>query len=192
MEIIDSTFENNQWTESCIFISSAENTNLFPCYTRIAETTFKEISGTVISLDERESPVHLELYSNKFTHNLGRAILSKHGSVIDNASTYIHNQNESDSNITILRGSTYTGTEITFDYNEVNNDGGAIYVSGASIFVCDSCEFTNNKAIKGGAIYVEGDSRTEISSSTFDNNIATENGSAYYLISSKTDPKSSI
>ena len=67
-----------------------------------------------------------------------------------------------------------------------------MHVAAESVFICTSCIYSTNKALKGGAIYLEGNSRTEIMSSTFDRNIATENGSAFYITSSTTDPISSI
>ena len=91
-----------------------------------------------------------------------------------------------------MRTSIYTGTEIIFDLNEANSQGGAVFATTESEFICDSCNFTNNKAVKGGGIYVEAASRSEISLSTFSRNEATENGSAYYMASSKTQPMSSI
>ena len=70
------------------------------------------------------------------------------------------------------------GTGILYDFNESSSLGGAVYSGGKSIFMCDSCIFTNNKALQGGAVFITGYSRTEIKSSTFDKNIATDNGSA--------------
>ena len=63
--------------------------------------------------------------------------------------------------------SIYTGNGIIFDNNEANTNGGAVLATTYSVFVCNYCEFTNNKAEQGGGIYVESASRTDISSSIF-------------------------
>ena len=70
--------------------------------------------------------------------------------------------------------------------------GGAVYAGGLSIYICDSCEFTNNKAFQGGAVYITGDSRTEIRSSTFDSNTSSDNGSAFWIVLSNTTPAAII
>ena len=101
--------------------------------------------------------------------------------MIDNYSKYIHNQGEYGSCLVLLTKSRYIGTGILYDFNVGIGSGlgGAVYAGGLSIYICDSCEFTNNKAFQGGAVYITGDSRTEIRSSTFDSNTSSDNGSAF-------------
>ena len=94
--------------------------------------------------------------------------------------------------MSIIKDSIYTGTGIRFDGNEATTNGGAVFATALSLFICNSCEFTNNKATKGGALYVDANSQTEITLSNFHRNVATENGSAFYIISSKTYPMSFI
>ena len=75
-----------QWAGACIFISTDENTDQSPWYTKILRTNFKENSGTIISLNEKVSHLtYLELSENTFTQNTKSiAIESKRGNVIDN------------------------------------------------------------------------------------------------------------
>ena len=69
--------------------------------------------------------------------------------------------------MTIMTEGIYTGNGIIFDNNEANTIGGAVLATTQSVFICNDCRFTNNKAELGGGIYVELASRTDISSSIF-------------------------
>ena len=48
--------------------------------------------------------------------------------------------------MTMLKNSIYTGTDITFDNNEAETQGGALFATKKSSFICSTCKFTNNKA----------------------------------------------
>ena len=135
---------------------------------------------------------HLELESNTFRENTGKSISSKTASIIDSHSKYEQNWGDSGSCITIMIESTYKGTDITFDYNEAVYNGGAVHVTSESVFTCDSCIFTNNKANSGGAIYAESDGQATITASTFYGNIASGNGSALFFTSSIKSTVSSV
>ena len=192
MDISDNTFENNRGLESCISINTNANNDLNSSYTRIQNNKFERNEGNVISIIENIYISHIHLEKNVITQNSGQALVIRHGNVTDQLSTYAQNTAEVGAGVTMMKDSIYTGTEITFESNEANTQGGAIFATTQSIFICSLCTFTKNKAQKGGAVLVESSSRTEITSSTFDGNIATKIGSAYYISNSETNPMSSI
>lgn len=82
----------------------------------------------------------------------------------------------------------------TFDANEADGHGGAIYVSNAALFTVNASDFTNNAATAniavngghGGAIYVVDSplSGTNVTDSTFDNNTAVKDGGAISTVNS--------
>ena len=87
----------------------------------------------------------------------------RHGHVTDSNSIYENHISEFGAGVTIMKDSIYIGIGITFDSNEAHTQGGAVFATTNSSFICSSCTFTNNKAEKGGAVYVESSSRTELS-----------------------------
>ena len=118
--------------------------------------------------------------------------MSRDDYITDTDSKYSENKAERGTCLTIMQGTTYNGSGVTFELNEANTNGGAVFSTTESTFICSSCTFTNNKAQNAGAVYADGASRILISSSNFDRNIATDNGSVIYIIMSKTEPISYI
>lgn len=82
----------------------------------------------------------------------------------------------------------------TFDANEADGHGGAIYVTNAALFTVNAADFTNNAATAniavngghGGAIYVVDSplSGTNVTNSTFGDNTADKNGGAISTVNS--------
>ena len=55
--------------------------------------------------------------------------MSKNANIIDIGSNYTYNLAENGTALMIMRNSTYTGTGITFDSNEAEIDGGAVFAT---------------------------------------------------------------
>ena len=65
-EIQDSTFENNSCVDTCIFLTTDEDTDEDPCYTKISKTTFKGNNGVIISFPDENKITRLDLQENTF------------------------------------------------------------------------------------------------------------------------------
>ena len=123
---------------------------------------------------------NLQLEQNVFSQNFGTALEIRHGNVTDLTSIYEQNTADNGAGLHIMRYSTYTGTNVTFDDNASNFLGGAVFASILSYFECSFCTFTHNQAEKGGVIYIEAYSLSEVTLSTFDDNAAIKQGGAIY------------
>ena len=64
-----------------------------------------------------------------FSQNSGSAMVIRHGNVTDSDSIYENHISESGAGVTIMKDSIYTGTEITFNQNESNTWGGAVFTT---------------------------------------------------------------
>ena len=99
------------------------------CLTRIENSTFTGNRGIVIISDDKATITDLELSQNTFSQNFGHAIESRHNNVVDTNSVYIYNIVESASGVISISETTYQGTGITFESNEVYTNGGAVFAT---------------------------------------------------------------
>ena len=113
--------------------------------------------------------------------NDGGGIYVKNGSASFNGCYFRENSATSgDGGALYMTGATLHASNVSFLSNTSSRDGGAFYVDGEGDSILDRISFTGNQAENGGAVYQDSLSLT-ITDARFDYNVATQNGAGFYV-----------
>ena len=146
--------------------------------------TFTQNTGFSLIDLSYNTATTLKMKNCTFENNIGAQINLLLSTLIDENSVFSKNSNNASAGITLNSGSVYNGTGIKF-YQQSAASGGAADIEKYSDFICDNCEFLENKSeSRGGVIFAMNDGFYNITNSVFSYNSSGNRGAVIYASSS--------